>query len=313
MNEFVENINKIINELPYDLRAEVVTNAFIDAGIDADEIIISPKSSFTRKYHRDIEQVSLSDQDSIKEQYILVEINREGMYDALPEVLVHPQRPNKKGNKDANDMAAEVKQRRIEEKAARKFFLPFENEFYHQRVKLEGYEQAILNEFANNFADSSSLINFWKLPDFLDTRQKLIFIYLIPVINKITGNFKLIKSCYEAILNVDVSFTIEQGFEQTINHTSLPGLKEFRLGINFVCGDKFLNHIPRLKIKISLNKKQFYDFFPDQKGYKIIEFLNAYYLPFDLENDIQINLKNSVPEFRLNEKEISRLSYDTWL
>src|SRR3954468_21255391 len=103
MIDIVEKIDGIIKSLPYDLRAEVVIASLIEGGITRDTIVISSKSLFRRTFSRDIENISVTDVN-YRQQYVLAEVNREGMYDALPQALTHGARTYKKGIKSADEM-----------------------------------------------------------------------------------------------------------------------------------------------------------------------------------------------------------------
>ena len=212
-------------------------------------------------------------------------------------------------------MVDEVKERRKEEDAARKFFLPFENEFYHQSIQLEIEEQNILKGYLNSSRYTALLNKFWQLPEILDTRQKATFIYLVPVIHKAVGNLAFTKLCYEAMLDVEVNFKMKSGLEQRIENPFAFNDDKLKLGVNFVCGNKYYNSKQHLEIEIGpLNNQQLTEYLPGEKGRSVIEFLNEYYLPLDIENKLKIVSDFEKKEFILSGTNSAlRLGYTSYL
>ncbi|MEP7111314.1 MAG: type VI secretion system baseplate subunit TssG [Ferruginibacter sp.] len=301
MEDFIEHISNVVSELPYDLRAEVVIADLIQRGVIADDMIVSPIGLFKRRFSRDIAHISIKETDS-GQKYTRVEINREGIYDSIPQALSHAAKLSKTGGlKSPKEMVDEVNQVRKEKEAARKFFLPIENEFYHQRIQLETEEQNILKGYLDSSIGTALMNKFWQLPEILDTRQKATFIYLIPTIHRAVGNLGLTKLCYEAVLNIEVNFQINKALEQTVSNQFELGAGKLKLGMNFVCGSKFYNHSSCVEIIVRpLNEIQLSEYLPGEKGTGIIEFLNGYYLPFDLETKLKIDSDLKNKEFVLS-------------
>ncbi len=312
MIEIVEKMAGIVKTLPYNLRAELVIANLIEHGIAQDDIVISSKSLFRRTFSRDIENISVTDVND-RQQYVVAEVNREGMYDALPQALTHSARTYKKGIKSAEEMIAEVKERHKEEDAARKFFLPFENELHHQCVNLELEERSIINGFLCNSRYTDLWSEFWQLPAILNDRQKAILIYLVPVIYKAAGNLRLVKLCYEAILEIPINIICKNGFRKNVTNSFSCGDDYLRLGVNFVCGDNFYNHAPYLEIVCGpLNNTLLQDYLPEGSGRDVISFLNSYFLPFDSEARIEILTGGDKGEYILDSDAL-RLGYTSYL
>ena len=172
MVKLPEKLYDIIKQLPYDLRAEVVLADLIERGLNRDVFLVSSKGLFKRRFSRDIEQVSNLDAGR-KEKFTVAEVNREGIYDTLPQAITHSVKHSKRpGLKTSVEMVSEIKDRRAEEQAARQFFLPFENEFHQQCIELEIAERNILKGFMSNSKYTKLMNEFWQLPSILDERQK---------------------------------------------------------------------------------------------------------------------------------------------
>jgi hypothetical protein len=309
MDRLPEGLFEIIKKLPYDLRAEVVLADLLEKGLDEDVILISPKGLFKRKFSRDLEQLSALDMDK-KRKWIVASVNREGIYDALPQAITHSAKRSKTpGVKSSGEMINEIKERRKEEIAARNFFLPFENEFYHQCIDLEVAERSILKGFVSNSRYTRLMTEFWQLPPILNEKQKAIFVYLLPMIHKAAGDLELIKACYEAILNVEVNFVVRYGLEQGIPQTGSDNANSLMLGINFVCGTEFYDDSAYYEITIGpLDGEQLTGYLPGGPGIAVINYLNSFFLPFDVESRFKITTAPTAGGFKLGDPQ-SALAY----
>ena len=298
----------VIKKLPFDLRAEVVLANLIENGLNQDVILVSSNGLFKRKFSRDLENLSAFD-GSKKKKYLVAGVNREGIYDSLPQALTHQGRRAKKTTKAGKEMAGESKERREEEKAAKRFFQPFETEFFQQRIEVEMAERAILNGFMRNSRYTMLMNEFWQLPPILSEWQKVVFIYLVPVIYKAAGDLALAKACYEAILNVEVNFKVKYGLEQVVPQSGGASNGGLMLGINFVCGKEFYDDSAYYEIAIGpLSGEQLPSYLPGGPGIEVVNFLNSFFLPFDVESRFKITTAPTADGFILGDPQ-STLAY----
>ncbi len=87
-NKLIEEIQSVLDEVPLDLRAEVLVNDLIVRGISVNDLFVKPVGLFRRRFDKDIhsvEQVDLKDGQRAQ----ILRLNREGLYDGLPENLFH--------------------------------------------------------------------------------------------------------------------------------------------------------------------------------------------------------------------------------
>lgn len=315
MQQIVEDISEIVERLPFDLRAEVVIASMLEKGLDRDILLVSSRGLFSRKFSRDIERISVVDIEPAH-KYALVEINREGIYEAIPQAITHSARRHSgPGRKTGEEMASEVRERRKEENAAKKFFLPFENEFHQLRVDLEIEERNILKGFLSSSRYTALLNRFWQLPAILTAGQKATFLYLIPILYKSVGNFPLTKLCYEAILGTKVEISERTGIGlKSVDACEMQEGK-LTLGVNFVCGTSYHSDKPLVNIAIGpLTAAQFQEYLPGGKGLEIVAFLNDYYLPFDVDVQTSIVADTTAKPFVLSENnEMIRLGHTTYI
>ncbi|OQX72293.1 MAG: hypothetical protein B6D61_14220 [Bacteroidetes bacterium 4484_249] len=124
-----KNIAKSIKAKPSDIKAEVIIADLVERGFDFSKIIVKHDGLFKRNYSKDISDVYL---DMVKD-ILVFNVSRDSLYDILPEGLFH----HVFGNLEADNRNQEFEKLKQEEDNARKFFLPFDNEFFYQNIKLE--------------------------------------------------------------------------------------------------------------------------------------------------------------------------------
>jgi hypothetical protein len=117
----------------FDVRAELLFDALIKHGADDADIVIKNSGLFYRKYSKDILSIvaDINDPDILN-----IAVSRDSIYDVMPESLTH----NYRGNDDHEDPVQEFKKRKREEKEARHFYNPLENELFRFRHDIEKYE-----------------------------------------------------------------------------------------------------------------------------------------------------------------------------
>jgi hypothetical protein len=306
--EDVRAIN-IIKNLPVDLRAETILVDLINQGLDESRLIVKPQGLFERKFSKDFHKLSKKENEK-NQEYLLVEVNRESIYDSLPEALTHYKDNSKKNtNKSKDEMVEEIKKNREEESAARNFFLPFDDEFFSVRLGIETQERKILQAYQNNISYTPSVDNFWNLPKILSAKQKSTLLYLFPVLHRITGNLTKTQSCYQAILGVPVQ--INQINPMVSKVDSKADDQPLQLGINFVAGDTVHSGFPAIEIVVGpLDESNAQEFLPYAKGPKVLEILNEYLIPFETDVVVKYFYKEELTDFVLNDNPaVGRMGY----
>ena len=140
----LEDLAYEIENISYDIRAEVVANELLESNaVVQDEITISNHGQFSRAYRSDVLGASIHDDNYDKQEYLNLKLSRDSMYDALPEGFVHSLSENN-ADKSVGQMIKEHKHQKKQEAEARNFFTPFENEIFHYRTKIESVERDFL-------------------------------------------------------------------------------------------------------------------------------------------------------------------------
>lgn len=296
----IEEIEAIVKEIHTDFRAEVILADMIKMGLNVDDFVVSPVSLFERKFGKDLKGVHIEENKS-GNRFLNFKLNREGIYDTLPQALIHSSLTKKaKQNKGTVDMVNEIKVRRKEEESARKFFRPFENEFYNYRINLEKEERRILHAYQNNVSYTEKIDFFWNLPKIMNNKEKSTLLFLLPILHRITGNLKKIELCYKSILGVPVEIKKIDPIKTTVRLNSKDALI---LGVNFITGDQILDGNPALEIKLGpLSESKIKDFLPGSRGRKVFESLNSYFIPLEADVVLKTEAENTIESFVINKE-----------
>ena len=242
----VEEIYEELNSTFFNIKAEVLVAEIIEnSSVSENEFIINNSGTFHRPFRRDI--ISVDNKTHFDK--LILNLSRNGLYDYLPEGFFHQQQPTNKG-----DSPTELRQKQqLEEKNARKFFSPLENEFFHQRLSLETNERQILEDLSNLSDDF--LKTFWKLDsDIPDVFLKKLT-RILPYCHKIAGDFKLTKLVLEKLIGEKV--TITKSFVAPKTKSISKNLNDTTLGANTLLNsDNSSIYNPTLNITIGPIKEE---------------------------------------------------------
>ena len=206
------------------LKAEVlVTEILENSTTELIDIDIFNQSTFSRSYRRDVIGFKI-DSYSGKTDKLQFNIARNGLYDTLPEGLFH----DPVTSKDNLSYVELHQKHKKEEKDARSFFSPLENEFFTQRVAIERNERELINEFTNLKTDF--LLKFWKLDPEIPIEYSIKLLQLLPYAHKISGEIELTALSLEKILDEKVSILKKyKTINENINNQSTN-----KLGVDLV-------------------------------------------------------------------------------
>ena len=274
--ERFQSIADLLNQLPFDIRVEVVAADLIDQGIDPSKIIFKPTSLFKRRFSKDITEAKVGD-NSWGEYELHLNVTRDGIYDTLPQGIFHQPKSRSNFRKKA-DMLANVKVTREEENNARNFFQPMENELLHLRTAVERAERKIFFDLEHS-ETNDLLIKFWRMDKYRMYPTLPLLVKLMPIIYRLSGNLDYIKICYELILRVPVSISVKHNFNDL--DTSLTGWKlgGNTLGFETVASSNMMNELPSYDITIGpIAASMIPDYLPEGKMLPYLHLLNSYFL-----------------------------------
>ena len=302
-DEIVEALQNIF----FDIKAEALIGDLMEDGLNSDKFITIPDGTFKRRYSRDVgysENIKLENGQNI----LGIHLNRDGLYDSLPEGLFHEK--TEAASKQTSGSSGESKKLKAEEKAARKFFLPFENEIFLQGIQLELEERNILGRFAENLFDDI-YPEFWNLDKSLDRKYVSRMILLLHLSHLIVGNLSLTAKCLEAVIEEKVSINIRQmkHSQKNYNEDVVASIKNnslgfIELGTDFICGDNFESWKPIVELHIGpLKNTKIVDYLENGSVSKFIDCFCEYFVPAELDVVTDILVAHEKQQFSLNEEE----------
>lgn len=217
------------------LRAEALCAELADNGLPFDELVIRMEGAFRRSYRNDIEQV-----ESLKDRRgkLLISVNRDGIYDRLPEGLFHQTRGSGH-TASLSDMVGEYKRYREEEKLARKFFQPLEQELFRYAVLTEQEERKLQFGMLKGKLEAE-FYRFWNIGISLPHGPASVLVLMMPWIREIKGDLQLTVKALSMMLDKPVTATLSVVEEQADEASGFRlGEGAAMLGMDTVCGSRF--------------------------------------------------------------------------
>jgi len=310
----LEHLVNIINNYPSDVKAEVLMADLTEAGFKQSDYTVFFDSSFKRRYSKDLLRAGKIPAGNVGE-ILAVYLARDGLYDILPEGLFHttPDSALTNGKGMASDSRKESK---IEEET-RKFFQPFENEFFYQRIQLEIKERNVLQKL-NDYTLEDFFLNFWKIDRSLPGEMIIKLSAMLPFVKNIVGDFKMTANCLGAILGEEVTYKI--------HHTSEPytaaggqgeeegcSLGKAALGVNLTTGGDFLECCKLIKFSIGpLKKTGIEPYLENGDIARFIDCFCSYFIPVEMNVEYDVIMPKEQQGFFLgSETSHSVVGYST--
>ena len=299
-----------LQALHSDIRFEVILTDLLTENLDMDDVVIESGSLFKRNYHYDIESSSEIEYGVGRKKKLRFVVNREGIYDQLPEDLFH-QLAETNNVTDKYEAIQEIKEHHDLEKQSRLFFQPIEQEFYTQRVKLEIEERKFLFE-TNDILPGEIFDHLWDLPEFLDDLQKSKLGLLMPVIHKLTGKNDLLSFVFESITGDPVEIRKTAPGKYGINEN--PRLGNTQLGADSILGGCLsgLQSAYTVVILVS-DMENLLDYMPAGKKIILHKFLCDLFMPLDSEIIFETAFTKNTGTFLIENDSVfqGRLHYTT--
>ncbi len=233
-----------------------------------------------RPHHGDIERIKELNNGS--QEHIYLELNRNGIADALPEGIVYAPAENK--DKDATT----VYKPNSALQDARHFFSPFENELFRSKTDIHLCEHhwiGNINEITSQF-----LIDFWDL----DKEMPLQYLYklalVLPHTERIKGNYDRIVQCLSEIIGQKVAWQIEYK-DLPVPESAKKSLSDLSLGGNAVCGQVIIADTT-LELTIMLPKLSMVaDYLEGSENYKFIQYFIQFFVSFDVNTNVHVEVE----------------------
>lgn len=248
----MNRLNHFTNSFDSDFKFEVVVASLIEQGCDPELIRIIRSGIARRAVAKDIERIEEKYNDVDFREYTHIHVNREGIYDILPEGLFHKQIHRQRfrdAQSDTEDAVEQIKIHREQEFFARRFFQVFEQSI--DQMLVEVYQTEMRYDRKTTDKEFVELFfQYWSVLKLLEHRQAVAFMYVIPLLSRIRQHLDEVSESLTLILDVPVSIgkiklPVKKADSQFESHLGKAGLGE-----NLVLGDTFDDGIDDLKITI---------------------------------------------------------------
>lgn len=181
--------------------AEAIFASLTEAGHAAGHIKAIHKGGFKKGFSNDVEQVLT---EELGEQVDFeITLNRDGIYDLLPEGLFHQSKGNTRVN-SVQDAVDEHKQFKEEEKLARKFFTPLEQLLFLYRAEAETAERNALYDIQNGKLNDS-FYHFWNIDINLPKGPASRLLQLMPYADTIKSDIEATAAALSHVLQRKVT------------------------------------------------------------------------------------------------------------
>jgi type VI secretion system protein ImpH len=304
------------NHIDTDFKAVTIAAELIEQGkVSADQLVILPVGPQQQAYAKEIKEVT-SYQSAYRNRTITgIYINREGLYDMLPEGLFH-EPPASSVLLNEEGMIKDIAQRREEEKQARQFFAPMEAELYHLRTIVEMYENRL-----DKKSEYDDLINIflkeWKEFSCFTKEQMVVLLQVLPMVHEQRNNLPFIaevfKMLFNANINVRYKYTDMEMPAELVERLETR-IGQNSLGVNFIAG-RAKEQEEALYIEIGpLSATQMLRFLPGTRTATAVDALLSYFIPLQTTIQIQYTLGPAYQRMALGQEEPNGcLGYTTFL
>jgi len=308
--EKLNNIAKQITSLKHDIRAEVIVNNLLkNKDIDESQYVIFKQGQFSRAFRYDVLNSSVTDYDLDTTQILKIELSRDGFYDMLPENITHAAR-NDSSEKEVETMIKEHKIQKQQQKNARLFFQPFENEIFSYGVAVESFEQDFLSDL-NAFLVPDMFYDFWGIGK--DLPQLLVskFIRILPYAYKIVGDIEQACRILSSIIEEKVS-TTNKAYQKYLDEDQSILLGKARLGLELITGNSYDDYSSHYNLQIGpLKNSHFSEYIHEGAMKKFVDLFYEYFFPIEVEIETTILLAEEKESFEMDTHTHSILGYNT--
>lgn len=276
-----------------DLKAEFIASSWLENDISTRQILFRPLGDFKRRSHRDIENTRELEIGNFKGQ--VIDSNRSGIYDHLPEQLFHlPSSANLNSTKKKVD---EIRLQREKEQQSRLFFLPFEQEFFLNRVSLTRLEQRAW-ELGRESGILEELKAFWQAPSSLDDSVFVQLLPLLPFVSENRGNLGKAAEIMTVALRLPVEMEVIFGLKYDLE--SKTSIGDALLGGGTALGGQLDTYLPQINIRIEVPDPAGLDQYLHNHNFDtLVNWLLGWFIPVEYDFSVSLNLPAGASVFTL--------------
>jgi len=222
-----KKINERFQEIDSDISVDVLLADLADSNVSLSKLLIKKSGSFRRNYSYDF--AGIKHTSILSQELNEVEINRDGIYDTLPEGYFHPFNKSDSNYTSSKDMIGNYHRQLAEEKDARSFFQPLEHELVLFSANHNRKIQKWLFQIENEFFDV-----IWELDERIPFNFLVKLFSIVPYSHSLVGKTDIVAGFLSKILDVDVAIRPTTTDEEL---SFAGGSSDWVLGISSLVGD----------------------------------------------------------------------------
>jgi hypothetical protein len=309
--QLIELFQQELRRIKCDARAETLFALAMDQGLSPEDVLIGFDKLFYREYSRDILSTETKE-DGARRMLLQVHLTRGGIYDLLPEGLFF--QPSESGrHQPTSDMVLDYRANQRKEEHIRRFFVPLENDFFWQRIRIEQEESRMLEGLQAGMLNDY-FVKFWGIPESIPRECVAPLLILLPHAYKIAGNLFLTGQCLQQLLQEEAIVR-----QITAGPSGLPAgqavpLGESRLGVDLTSGDEFVEDYPVLECVVGpLIGSRLQDYLEGGRRHTLMETFCQFFIPAGADVKLTIVLAEERQHMVLRRGEEPLLGYSSVL
>ena len=281
-----KDIAKSIKTMLPDIKSEIIIADLIERGYPLQRILVKYEGLFKRNFTKDVTDVYLD----VMNDVIVFHVSRDSLYDILPQNMFHES--IQLGNVEAEERKKRFERIKKEEENARRFFLPFDNDLFYQKVECEIAYRSFLVD-PGIFFQKLFMFDRIGMPDY---SRKLVTYALYN--DRFIGDIDLTAACLSDLLQVEVRVAKKYQTEYlpiNENHGNNDHSTTM-LGENLLCGDIIAEHGLVWEFTMVLgDQDNVLDYIDKEKGnlFKLINLFFEYFVPFEISVKTNVITKHS--------------------
>lgn len=271
-----------INNLSTNFRSDVIAAMVVEGGVDADNIVILRRRGEARRTDKEIIDVEYKqDYEGDGRDVLLIRANRQGIYDNLPEGVFHDSRGLKENTPES--IIHSFREQHEQEFFFRRFFSLFESEAECTRIGIRRIEfRYDRPDKHRTFTDTLSPL--WPVVREMDARTAMLFIRMVPYIDRIRSTHSLVGRALSIITGHLVC--VERESYAKASKIKTPRFGDMHLGINSILKGEI--SAARIKVMVTPHRENLMDLLPGRRHHNILMALLRVFGPDEVDFDIQI-------------------------
>lgn len=306
----LEILQHELKGLGYDAKVESQLALALEEGMTPEDFVVCCDGLFVREFSPDLINIEVKE-DANKRRHLAFHLSRGGLYDQLPEGLFFQERVRRGFGYSAAEMAADHKLNDKKEEEIRRFFLPFENDFFWQRIQLEQEESRLLQGLQSGILNEY-FVKFWNIPRSIPRSFVAPLILLLPYAHQIAGDLLLTAECLEQIFLEQVLVNKKLALDTQAPSSQSNGLGSSQLGIDLLCGEQFWEDLPVLEFVIGpLQRSAISDYLVGGNRFDLMNTFISFFVPAGLDVEFSIIVPAEKQHMMLKTEESPVLGYSS--